>query len=292
MKKKSGISKAVLITGCSSGIGHATALRLVKAGYTVYATARRPETLKDLAQAGCKTLALDVNDEASMASAVAAVEKAEGAVGILINNAGYSQSGPIEEIPIERIRKQYETNVFGLVRMCQLVLPGMRRQGYGRIVNIGSMGGVLTFPGGGIYHSTKYAVEAISDALRFEVKGFGVDVVLIQPGLIKTEFSEAAVSSIGAVKKAEGPYGTFTDTVAKATKEAYEKGPLALLGGSGEDVAAVIERALSTKCPKARYRVTLSAHLLMTQRAMLPDGVWDFFLKTQFPQPGRGGANG
>ena len=285
--KKNGISKAVLVTGCSSGIGHATALRLAKGGWTVYATARRPESLADLAEAGCRTLALDVNDEGSMAAAVSAVEKAEGAVGVLVNNAGYSQSGPIEEIPIERIRRQYETNVFGLVRMCQLVLPGMRRQKFGRIVNIGSMGGVLTFPGGGVYHSTKYAVEAISDALRFEVKGFGVDVVLVQPGLIRTEFGEAAVSSIGAVKKPEGPYGAFTDTVAKATKEAYEKGPLALLGGSGEDVAAAIERALCAKCPKARYRVTLSAHLLMTQRAMLPDRVWDFFLKTQFPQPGR-----
>lgn len=289
--KKNGISKAVLITGCSTGIGHATALRLAKAGWVVYATARRPETLKDLAEAGCKVLALDVNDEASMKKAVAAVEKAEGAVGILINNAGYSQSGPIEEIPLERIRRQYETNVFGLIRMCQLVLPGMRRQGFGRIINIGSMGGVLTFPGGGVYHSTKYAVEALSDALRFEVKGFGVDVVLIQPGLIKTEFSEAAVGSIGALPKAEGPYGAFTDTVARATKEAYEKGPLALLGGNAEDVAKVIESAISAKCPKARYRVTASAHLLMTQRAVMTDRMWDFFLRTQFPQPKTDTAN-
>jgi short-subunit dehydrogenase len=168
----------------------------------------------------------------------------------------------------------------------------MRRQGFGKIVNIGSMGGVLTFPGGGIYHSTKYAVEAISDALRFEVKGFGVDVVLVQPGLIKTEFSEAAVSSIGSLPASEGPYGDFTGSVAKATKEAYEKGPLAVLGGDGEDVAKVIETALKAKCPKARYRVTLSAHLLMTQRALMPDGIWDLFLATQFPRPRQEKGNG
>lgn len=289
---KAEVSRAVLITGCSSGIGQKTALRLVKAGWNVYATARRMETLKDLKDAGCKILALDVNDESSMKKAVTAVEKAEGAVGVLINNAGYSQSGAIEEIPIERIRKQYETNVFGLVRMCQLVLPGMRRQGFGKIVNIGSMGGVLTFPGGGVYHSTKYAVEAISDALRFEVKGFGVDVVLVQPGLIKTEFSEAAVSSIGSLPASDGPYGDFTRSVARATKEAYEKGPLAVLGGDGEDVAKVIETALKAKCPKARYRVTLSAHLLMTQRALMPDGIWDLFLASQFPRPRQEKGNG
>ncbi len=182
-------SKAVLITGCSTGIGAETARHLAKKGWTVYATARKPETLSDLASAGCKTLALDVTDEASMKAAVDQVVEAEGAVGVLVNNAGYSQSGAVESIDLDSIRRQFETNVFGLIRMSQLCLPGMRDQGWGRIVNIGSMGGKLTFPGGGIYHATKYSVEAISDAMRFETRGFGVNVVLIEPGLITTEFA-------------------------------------------------------------------------------------------------------
>jgi NADP-dependent 3-hydroxy acid dehydrogenase YdfG len=193
----SDVSKAVLITGCSTGIGRATAERLAGHGWTVYATARRPESISDLEAKGCKTLALDVTDEASMQAAVRAVEEAEGAVGVLINNAGYSQSGAVESVPMDKVRKQFETNVFGLVRMTQLVLPGMRRQKWGRIVNLSSMGGKLVFPGGGYYHATKYAVEAISDALRYEVKGFGVDVVLIEPGLIVTNFGGTAAGSIG-----------------------------------------------------------------------------------------------
>src|SRR4051795_6076398 len=176
-------SRAVLITGCSSGIGRATAERLARAGYTVYATARKPESIADLEGAGCRTLALDVTDEESMSAAVRTVEEAEGAVGVLVNNAGYSQSGAVESVPMDAIRRQFETNVFGLVRMCQLVLPGMREQHWGRIVNISSMGGKFTFPGGGVYHATKHAVEALSDALRFEVAGFGVKVIVIEPGL-------------------------------------------------------------------------------------------------------------
>src|SRR3981189_3503833 len=185
-------SKAVLITGCSSGIGRATAQHLAARGWTVYASARRPESIADLEAAGCKLLALEVNEEASMVGAVRQVEDAEGAVGVLVNNAGYSQSGPVEEIPLDDVRRQFETNVFGLVRLCQLALPGMRRQGWGKIVNVSSMGGKLVFPGGGFYHGTKFAVEAISDALRWEVRGFGVDVVLIGPGQTNTEFGNAA----------------------------------------------------------------------------------------------------
>ena len=166
----------VLITGCSSGIGHATAERLAAAGWTVYATARKPETLAELEARGCRTLALDVTDEASMEAAVAAVEGEHGSVGALVNNAGYSQSGAIETVPMEKVRAQFETNVFGLVRMCQLVLPAMRAAGRGRIVNVSSMGGKLVFPGGGAYHASKHAVEALSDALRFEVRAFGVRV--------------------------------------------------------------------------------------------------------------------
>ena len=185
-------SEAVLITGCSSGIGHATAEYLAGKGHTVYATARRLDSIRDLEASGCRLLALDVTDGASMAAAVKAVEDAEGAVGVLVNNAGYSQSGAVESVPMDAVRRQFETNVFGLVRMCQLALPGMRRQGWGRIINLSSMGGKVVFPGGGFYHGTKFAVEAISDALRFEVKGFGVGVTIIEPGLIKTEFGNGS----------------------------------------------------------------------------------------------------
>src|SRR3954454_23010169 len=189
-------STVVLITGCSTGIGRATAERLAKKGWNVYATARRPESIEGLKQKGCKTLALDVTDEASMRAAVDQVVAEEGAVGALVNNAGYSQSGALESVPMDQLRRQFETNVFGLLRLCQLVLPGMREQRDGRIVNVSSMGANFTFPGGGFYHATKYAVEAISDALRFEVKGFGIDVVIVQPGIIRTGFADAATDAI------------------------------------------------------------------------------------------------
>lgn len=281
-------TRDVLVTGCSSGIGKATALRLARGGYRVWATARRTGDLGELAAAGCETLALDVTDEGSMTAAVAAVEaKAEGqALFALVNNAGYGQSGALEELPLERVRRQFETNVFGLLRLTQLVLPGMRRAGRGRIVNLGSMGGRLTFPGGGAYHATKHALEALSDALRFEVGGFGIDVVLVQPGLIRSGFGDAATGSLEGLG-AGGPYAAFDQAVYRVTAEAYTKGPLAKLGGRPEDVAAVIERALAARRPRPRYRVTASASLLMTLRALLPDRAWDAFVGGTFPRPGR-----
>jgi NAD(P)-dependent dehydrogenase (short-subunit alcohol dehydrogenase family) len=251
----------------------------------VYATARRPETLAPLAAAGAATLALDVTDERSMISALEAIEERDGAVGALVNNAGYSQSGAVEEIPIERVRQQFETNVFGPLRLAQLVLPGMRRAGSGRIVNIGSMGGKLTLPGGGVYHATKYALEALSDALRFEVRGFGIQVVLVEPGLIRSGFSEAAVGTMEQVASADGPYAGFTEAVARVTTESYHRGSLAPLAGDPDAVARVVERALQATHPRARYRVTASAHVLMTLRALLPDAMWDAFLRSTYPEP-------
>jgi NADP-dependent 3-hydroxy acid dehydrogenase YdfG len=271
----------VLITGCSTGIGRATAERLARKGLNVYATARRLESIADLAQAGCKTLALDVTDEQSMQAAVASVEEADGAVLALVNNAGYSQSGAVETIAMDDLRRQFETNVFGLVRMCQLVLPGMRREGRGRIVNISSMGGRLVFPGGGAYHGTKFAVEAISDALRFEVKGFGVHVSIIEPGLIRTSFGDTAHDS---VPEQDGPYGKFNAAVAKTTAEAYN-GPMAKLGAGPEAVAKVIEKAITARKPRTRYPVTASARLALANHALLPDRGWDAFVGTQFPRP-------
>jgi NAD(P)-dependent dehydrogenase (short-subunit alcohol dehydrogenase family) len=279
-------SRAVLITGCSSGIGRATAERLASAGWPVYATARRPESIADLAERGCRTLALDVTDEDSMRAAVAAVTEAEGAVGVLVNNAGYSQSGALETLSMEQLRAQFETNVFGLVRMCQLALGGMRRQRWGRIVNVSSMGGRLTFPGGGAYHATKHAVEALSDALRFEVRGFGIDVVVIEPGLIRTRFGETAAGSIDAPERpSDDPYASFNAAVGAATAGIYE-GPMARLGGGPETVARTIERAISSRRPKTRYKVTPSARLALAQRRLLPDRAWDAMIRSQFPSPG------
>ena len=284
------VSKAVLVTGCSTGIGRATAERLAARGHTVYATARRPESIADLEEKGCRTLALDVCDEDSMRTAVAAVEEAEGAVGALVNNAGYSQSGAVETVPLDSVRRQFETNVFGLMRMCQLVLPGMRGQGFGRIVNVSSMGGKLTFPGGGVYHGTKHAVEALSDALRFEVRGFGVDVVVIEPGLIITQFGEAAGASLEAAATTDGPYAEFNRAVGKLTAEAYQGG-LARLGAGPEAVAKVIERAITARRPRTRYKVTASARLVMGVRRVLPDRAWDAFTGTQYPRPQSRGSS-
>ncbi|HJR89577.1 MAG TPA: SDR family NAD(P)-dependent oxidoreductase [Aeromicrobium sp.] len=274
-------TRTVLITGCSSGIGKATAERLARNGWTVYATARRPETLAELT--GCKHLALDVTDDASMSGAVDAVLAEAGQIDALVNNAGYSLSGAVETLDVDDIRREFETNVFGLVRLSQLVLPAMRSQGRGRIVNIGSMGGKLTFPGGGAYHASKYAVEAFSDALRYEVSGFGIHVVLIEPGLITTNFDEAALSSMDL--ETEGPYARFNRAVAKATTDAYA-GPMARFGGPPEAVAKVVEKALTKSHPKPRYTVTLSAPASIATRKMLGDRGWDLAMRSQFPRPG------
>ena len=274
------MSRTVLITGCSSGIGKATAQRLARSGWTVYATARRPETLADLPE--CRHLALDVTDEGSMAGAVDAVLSDAGRIDALVNNAGYSLSGAVESLSVEDIRREFETNVFGLVRLTQLVLPSMREHQSGRIVNIGSMGGKLTFPGGGAYHASKYAVEAFSDALRFELDGFGIQVVLIEPGLITTNFEDAALASMDL--NAAGPYAEFNRAVAKATSEAYA-GPMAKLGGPPEAVAKVVEKALTKARPKARYTVTISAPASIATRRLLSDRAWDRAMSAQFPRP-------
>src|SRR3954471_12833743 len=275
-------SRPVLITGCSTGIGRATAERLAGEGYNVHPTARRPDSIADLAERGMKIHARDVTDESSMEAAGAEVEQ-DGPIGALVNNAGYSQSGAIETIPMSSVRRQFETNVFGLMRMCQLVLPGMRGAGSGRIVNLSSMGGRLTFPGGGVYHATKHAVEALSDALRFEIRGFGVDVAVIEPGLIITQFGETAAGSLADVEE-HGPYAEFNLDVAKLTANAYS-GPMARLGAGPDAVAKKISKALSANRPNTRYRVTLSAKLMLAMRRLMTDRMWDRMVRSQYPPP-------
>lgn len=287
-----GASRAVLVTGCSSGIGRATAGLLARSGWPVYATARNAEALSDLEALGCRPLALDVTDDHSMQAAVEVVEREHGAVGVLVNNAGFSRSGAVETVPLADARRQFETNVFGPLRLAQLVLPAMRAQGWGKIVVIGSMGGRLTFPGGGWYHATKYALEALGDALRFEVAGFGIDVVLVEPGFIRSGFSEVAAGTMEAPAAAplagEDPYGAFTAGLIASTRGVYDRGPLARLAGTPDDVAAVVLEAVTAARPKSRYPVTASARLLLAARTLLPDRGWDAFLARRFVRPGGG----
>lgn len=281
------ISKAVLITGCSSGIGAAAAQRLAKRGdFAVYASARRLESIEPLQACGCKLLQLDVTDEASMRTAVDAVVAEHGAVGALINNAGYSQGGPIEQVSMDSVRRQFETNVFGLIYLTQLVLPGMRAQRWGRIVNIGSMGGRLTFPGGGLYHATKHSLEAISDALRFEVAGFGIGVTLIEPGLITSDFAKTAVATVAEAQTEGGddPYGEFNRKLSAMTVGVYES-PIRHLGGSPEVVAKAIEKAITRQKAPTRMLLTPSGHLTVLQRKLLPDRLWDVAMRSQLPRP-------
>ena len=275
------------MTGCSTGIGRATAKRLARdARWQVYASARRLESIDDLRGEGCELLELDVTDESSRTAAVSAVEDAHGSVYGLVNNAGFSQSGAFESVPLDRVRRQFETNVFGPMELCRLVLPKMRGAGRGRIVNVGSMGGKFTFPGAAWYHASKHALEALSDALRFEVAGFGVNVSLIEPGIIRTEFSATAAGELAEISPDDGPYALFDAHVAMTTVSAYEKGALARLGGEPDDVARVIERALASGSPRPRYLVTPSARLLVGLHALLPDRLWDRMLRSSYPQPG------
>jgi len=271
----------VLITGCSSGIGSASADLLVKAGHTVYATARRTETLAELQAAGARVLALDVTSEDSMAAAVEHIEAEHGRVGTLVNNAGYGEYGTIEEADLDRVRKMFETNVFGLARLTQLVLPGMRRAHRGRVINIGSMGGRMTFPVGGYYHATKYAVEAISDALRNEVRRFGIDVVLIEPGMTRTGFEDNVHSSVanGATTQADSPYAELLASNAANTSGGYSN-PLMATGP--ESVARVVLKALESEHPRSRYLLTPVAKAMVTARTLGGDRVWDTLVKQQF----------
>lgn len=271
---------AVLITGCSSGIGRATALRLARRpDMTVYATARRTETLADLAAAGCRVLALDVTDEESMAAAVRAVESAHGSVGVLVNNAGYGEYGTVEETSLDRVRDQFETNVFGLAWLVQLSLPGMRAAGRGRIVNVSSMGGRFAFPTGGYYHASKYAVEALSDSLRFEVAPFGIAVSLIEPGLIRTGFEAMAKRTLAGSEVPTGPYGRLTTASRDATTKNYRS---RLIAAEPDAVARVIERAATARRPRPRYVITAAARFMIHTRRLLGARVFDAFLRTQF----------
>lgn len=262
----------ILITGCSSGIGEATALRLVQAGHTVYATARNSSTLTALARAGAITRDLDVTDEESMRAVVDEIVAEHCRVGALVNNAGYGAYGAVEDTPMDAVRKQFDTNVFGMARMIQLALPSMRAAGRGRIINISSMGGRLTFPFGGYYHASKHAVEAMSDALRFEVNPFGINVSIVEPGLITTRFGNTAASTLSTSTPEGSPYRAATATLDKSMSKSYES---RLMTAGPDAVAKAIEHAVSARRPRTRYVITPAARSLITIRALTPGRAWD-----------------
>lgn len=272
----------VLITGASSGIGRATSLRLARGGLTVYATARKIDDLTDLAANGCRPLALDVTDEESMRAAVATVEDEYGHIDVLVNNAGYGEYGTIEETDLDRVRTQFETNVFGPARLIQLVLPGMRRAGAGRIINVSSMGGRIVFPVGGYYHASKYAIEAVSDALRFEVRPFGIQVSLIEPGLIRTGFGTTAADTLGRSADPAGPYAGLNEATATSMAASYAS---KTLSAEPDRVARAIQHAATANKPSIRYVVTPAAKLLVHTRRLLGARVFDAYLRRQFKAP-------
>ena len=269
----------VLVTGCSTGIGRAVVEDLLLQGHTVWATARRPDTLADLAERGAHVTALDVTDEASMSAAVAEVEAVHGSVGTLVNNAGFGEYGAVEEVDMDKVRAMFETNVFGLARMCQLVLPGMRRAGKGRIINIGSMGGRFTFPLGGYYHATKYAVEALTDALRMEVTAFGVDVALVEPGITRSSFVEKTTESDGMGGAPDSPYAALRASVSRSNAEAYTN---RMMSVSAESVAQVVTSAVAADRPRTRYLLTPAAKVMAATHAVAGDRVWDRLMARQF----------
>jgi len=265
------MSSAVLVTGCSSGIGRATAFALVRAGLPTWATARDPGTLADLEAAGCRTLALDVTDEASRVRAVEAVEAAHGAVGALVNNAGYTQIGVIEELQIDSVQRQFDTNVFGPLRLCQLVLPGMRQRRHGTIVNLGSAAGLVTPPASGAYSMTKYALEALTDALRLEVARFGVRVVLVEPGAARTRLMATGWATVPTPE--DSPYAAFVRGVNAMAERAHRPGARGVL--SPDDIARTIVKAITAGRPRTRYKLGSQARVAPAVRRLAGDRLWD-----------------
>lgn len=262
--------QVILITGGSSGIGYETAKSLAKQGHIVYAAARRVELMKPLCEWGVHPLSLDVTDEASMQTAVSTLLSEQGRIDVLINNAGYGSLGAVENVTPEEAHRQLEVNVFGLARLIQLVLPTMRAQHSGRIINIASIAGKVTLANCGWYNVSKFAVEALSDALRMEVKPYGIKVVIIEPSAIKTDWGLIAAdhlydSSQGTV------YETFATKEATLMRKLYTSNLL-----SGPDkVRKAIGKAVNARCPRLRYQPGLGANLMIGLHAILPTRWWD-----------------
>ena len=264
------ITRTALVTGASSGIGEETARRLQGLGYTVYGAARRTDRLEKLAAEGVRPLAMDVTDDASMTAGIARIIEEAGRIDVLVNNAGYGSYGAIEDVPIDEARRQFEVNLFGLGRLVQLVTPHMRGQKSGTIINISSMGGRLTTPLGGWYHATKYAVEALSDALRMELKPFGIDVVLVEPGGIRTEWAGIAADHLE--ETAEG--SAYSDQI-RAVAGSMRNESVQRRQSPPSVIANTVEKIVTARKPRTRYAVGFMAKPLITARRVLPDRVFD-----------------
>lgn len=264
-----------LVTGASSGIGEAISHALLAEGWVVYAAARRTERMAGLAEQGAHLLAMDVTDDASMRAGIDTIIAEQGRIDALVNNAGYGSFGALEDIPLDEARRQFEVNVFGLARLTQLVLPTMRSQHFGRIVNISSMGAHIYEPLGSWYHATKFAVNGLSDSLRLEVKQFGVDVCVIQPGGIRSEWSEISAHSLEE-SSSQGAYAKLAKQMATMLRssEATNSDPSV--------VAKAVVHAVSARRPRSKYTVGSFAKPMVASRRLLPDAVFDRVLMATF----------
>ena len=271
--------QVVIITGASSGIGEATARRLARAGARLVLAARRAERLTtlcaDIDPGGTRTLvvACDITVEADRQRLVATARERFGRIDALVNNAGYGQRGPLECVPVEAIRRNFETNVFSLIALTQLVAPLMRAQSSGRIVNIGSVAGRIARPMSSVYDSTKHALEALTDGLRGELKPFGIQVALVRPGFIMTEFVDAADAASKDVVENPGPYARYVESFRGGARKLHR------IAGKPDDIARLIEHALSARRPKTHYAAPLHAKIFLALRAMLPVRIFDWAVR-------------
>jgi len=266
--------KVILITGASSGIGYDAAGTLARLGHRVYAAARRVEQMEPLKSDGVIPMRMDVTDEAEAEGCVRTILEREGRLDVLINNAGYGYFGAVETVPLDEARRQMEVNVFGLARLCRLVLPAMREQGSGRIVNISSVAGKSVLYFGGWYHVSKYSVEALSDALRMEVRPFGVDVVLIEPGGIRTGWGLIAADHLAESSKGT-PYEKEGLREAETLRKAYS---IRLLSKPSIVTRAIV-RAVGARRPRTRYRIGFGSDTLVFFHSLLPDRWWDALMR-------------
>jgi NAD(P)-dependent dehydrogenase (short-subunit alcohol dehydrogenase family) len=267
-------AKVALVTGASSGIGEATARQLAAAGFTVYAAARRIERMHKLTEAGINAIAMDVTEDASTQAGVETILTQQSRIDVLVNNAGYGSYGALEDVPMEEARAQMEVNVFGAARLTQLVLPHLRAQRSGTIVNVTSMGGKITTPLGGWYHATKFALEALSDCLRMEVAPFGINVVVIEPGGIRTEWSGIAADKLRAVSSS-GPYAPQANAVADSlTSQSTHR-----RSSPPELIGKTITSAVTARRPKTRYAVGYGAKPMILMHNLLPDRTFDAFIR-------------
>ena len=264
----------ILLTGASSGIGYDTAEALAKQGHRVYAAARRVERMEPLRQFGVVPLQMDVTDEQSMRRGVQAILDSEGRIDVLVNNAGYGYFGAVENVPLDDARNQLEVNIFGLARLCQLVLPAMREQHGGRIINISSVAGKSVLYYGGWYHVSKYAVEALSDALRMELQPFGIDVVIVEPGAIKTNWGIIAADHLEETSK-DTAYADTGTMMARNLRGMYESSSL-----SGPSVVRkAICRAVNARRPRTRYRIGRLSTAIVFFHWLLPTRWWDGLMR-------------